>query len=187
MHESITHHSLLSLSIPTLCHYWHFRHSPLHRWMNKFSPASTFQTPADAIPTNTSTANVNNSNSSTAENESTDTDFDFGDLVTMTIIDVFETDNDGKLLSYCPTFDNRAVHKTQESIERLRKGASQLREIARSPAGVKVNKVSIWCSVSWVLFNNCFCLVGLCFITSMIHPLISISQFFLHTGGGKFW
>jgi hypothetical protein len=42
----------------------------------------------------------------------------------MTIIDVFETDNNGKLLSYCPTFDNRAVHKTQESIERLRKGAS---------------------------------------------------------------
>lgn len=76
------------------------------------------------------------------EEEPNDTDFDFGDLVTMTIIDVFETDNDGKLLSYCPTFDNRAVHKTQESIERLRKGASQLREIARSPAGVKVNKVS---------------------------------------------
>ena len=36
-------------------------------------------------------------------------DVQFEDLVTMTIIDVFETDYDGKLLSYCPTFDNRQV------------------------------------------------------------------------------
>jgi hypothetical protein len=56
------------------------------------------------------------------------TDFDFGDLVTMTIIDVFETDQSGKLLSYCPTFDTRAVHKTLEVREMLEKGAVQFKE-----------------------------------------------------------
>ena len=48
-----------------------------------------------------------------------------GDLVTMTIVDVFETDNQGKLLSYCPTFDNRAIHKTHTTTETLRKKSSQ--------------------------------------------------------------
>jgi len=94
-------------------------HRVVWRWMNKFSPAST------------GNANL---------------DFDFGDLVTMTIIDVFETDAHGQLLSYCPTFDNRAVHKTPEMAERLRKGASHLRErmevAARSPAGKTVNKAA---------------------------------------------
>ena len=66
-------------------------------------------------------------------------DFDFGDLVTMTIVDVFETDVDGKLLSYCPTFDNRDVRKTPEHIEMLIKGMGQMRErmdgVAKSPVG----------------------------------------------------
>lgn len=48
-----------------------------------------------------------------------------GDLVTMTIVDVFETDNQGKLLSYCPTFDNRAIYKTHVTTETLRKSTSQ--------------------------------------------------------------
>jgi hypothetical protein len=48
-----------------------------------------------------------------------------GDLVTMTIVDVFETDNQGKLLSYCPTFDNRAVHKTHHTGEAIRKSSSK--------------------------------------------------------------
>ena len=39
--------------------------------------------------------------------------------------DVFETDSDGKLLLYCPMFDKRAVHKTQEVVERVTKGASR--------------------------------------------------------------
>ena len=97
------------------------------RWMNKFSPAST----CVKDPT-TGKSNI-------------DMDFDFGDLVTMTIINVFKTDTYGKLLLYCPTFDNRAVHKTPEMAERLRKGASHLMErmevAARSPAGKTVNKV----------------------------------------------
>jgi hypothetical protein len=48
-----------------------------------------------------------------------------GDLVTMTIVDVFETDNQGKLLSYCPTFDNRAVYKTSPASETIRKSSSK--------------------------------------------------------------
>ena len=49
-----------------------------------------------------------------------------GDLVTMTIVDVFETDADGKLLSYCPTFDNRAIYKTTHKVEQIRKSSSKL-------------------------------------------------------------
>ena len=112
-------------------------HRVVWRWMNKFSPASTFAVPGDFKP----------SESMEESASKPDTDFDFGDLVTMTIIDVFETDADGRLLSYCPTFDNRAVHKTQEVTERIRKGASHLKEsiavAARSPAGKNVNKVSL--------------------------------------------
>lgn len=106
--------------------------------MNSFSPASALLKPSD-----TTTVDKNNS---MEKSESRDTDFDFGDLVTMTIIDVFETDSDGKLLSYCPTFDNRAVHKTQEVTERIRKGASSLMErmvvVKESPAGKSVNKAA---------------------------------------------
>ena len=49
-----------------------------------------------------------------------------GDLVTLTIVDVFETDNQGKLLSYCPTFDNRAVRKTNQAAETIKKSGKQL-------------------------------------------------------------
>jgi hypothetical protein len=90
------------------------------------STSSLEDTPSSSSPSLLSSLdNVihDNSNSnSSVNNDECCADFDFGDLVTMTIVDVFETDADGKLLSYCPTFDNRAVHKTQESIERLRKG-----------------------------------------------------------------
>eukprot|EP00980_Cylindrotheca_fusiformis_P018510 scaffold6124_cov122-Cylindrotheca_fusiformis.AAC.29 len=49
-----------------------------------------------------------------------------GDLVSLTIVDVFETDNQGKLLSYCPTFDNRAVTKTNQASETIKKSSSRL-------------------------------------------------------------
>jgi hypothetical protein len=69
----------------------------------------------------------------------------FGDLVTMTIVDVFETDCDGKLLSYCPTFDNRAVYKTAQRVERIRKSSTMIKKnmniVASSPAAARVNKV----------------------------------------------
>lgn len=108
--------------------------------MNSFSPASALLKPS------TETAATEASVDTTDKSKSPDTDFDFGDLVTMTIIDVFETDSDGKLLSYCPTFDNRAVHKTQEVTERIRKGASNLIEkmvvAKKSPAGKSVNRAA---------------------------------------------
>lgn len=70
----------------------------------------------------------------------------FGDLVTMTIVDVFETDCDGKLLSYCPTFDNRAVHKTAQRVEQIRKSSTIIKRnvnmVASSPTAAKVNKAA---------------------------------------------
>ena len=63
-------------------------------------------------------------------NEDPSSDIDLplqiGDLVTLTIVDVFETDNQGKLLSYCPTFDNRAVRKTNQTAETLRKSSNKI-------------------------------------------------------------
>ncbi|KAL7566205.1 hypothetical protein ACA910_011277 [Epithemia clementina (nom. ined.)] len=52
-----------------------------------------------------------------------------GDLVTLTIVDVFETDNQGKLLSYCPTFDNRMVLRTNATTETLRKSTAHLTKL----------------------------------------------------------
>eukprot|EP00537_Pseudo-nitzschia_pungens_P013111 CAMPEP_0172385774 /NCGR_PEP_ID=MMETSP1061-20121228/3395_1 /TAXON_ID=37318 /ORGANISM="Pseudo-nitzschia pungens, Strain cf. pungens" /LENGTH=410 /DNA_ID=CAMNT_0013114915 /DNA_START=296 /DNA_END=1528 /DNA_ORIENTATION=+ len=63
------------------------------------------------------------SEDSVAEEES---NLQVGDLVTLTIVDVFETDNQGKLLSYCPTFDNRAVRKTNQTAETLKKSSTKL-------------------------------------------------------------
>ena len=51
-----------------------------------------------------------------------------GDLVSMTVVDVFETDNHGKLLSYCPTFDNRAVQKTDRTVHSIRKNTVKLKQ-----------------------------------------------------------
>lgn len=69
-----------------------------------------------------------------------------GDLVTMTIVDVFETDNNGKLLSYCPTFDNRAIHKTNQASETLRRGSSKLmhsiNSAAKSQTAHKMNQAA---------------------------------------------
>lgn len=62
----------------------------------------------------------------TLSEDSTSPKLQVGDLVTMTIVDVFETDNNGKLLSYCPTFDNRAVLKTTAASETLRKSSNKI-------------------------------------------------------------
>ena len=88
--------------------------------MNKFSPASAFRmgSEEDSAMENDATA-ASGATSAMEEEEEMDTDFDFGDLVTMTIVDVFETDCDGKLLSYCPTFDNRAVVSEHMLLARL--------------------------------------------------------------------
>lgn len=79
---------------------------------------------------------------SAATTAQSSTKLQVGDLVTMTIVDVFETDNRGKLLSYCPTFDNRAVVKTHATTETFRKGSSKLYSrlagVAQSPAAARV-------------------------------------------------
>jgi hypothetical protein len=120
-------------------------HRVVWRWMNKFSPLpSSSCTPTKITPTSNISSMYNGGgnyvdSSTTSTNTNTACDFDFGDLVTMTIVDVFETDIDGKLLSYCPTFDNRDVRKTPEHIEMFKKGMGQMREridgVARSPVG----------------------------------------------------
>eukprot|EP00536_Pseudo-nitzschia_multiseries_P013809 jgi/Psemu1/68861/estExt_Genemark1.C_6170022 len=67
-----------------------------------------------------------------------------GDLVTLTIVDVFETDNQGKLLSYCPTFDNRAIRKTNQTAETFKKSSTKLLSMLgrakRAVAQSEVNK-----------------------------------------------
>ena len=133
-------------------------HRVIWRWMNKFPPNyNVVLDNSHTTTTNTDDTGSNNNNnaSDTTEIMQEDTDFDFGDLVTMTIIDVFETDQNGRLLSYCPTFDNRAVHKTQEVVERVRKGASHLMDrvevVRKNPASQKAIKVC------------CVCVIGLNF------------------------
>ena len=70
-----------------------------------------------------------------------------GDLVTMTIVDVFETDTDGRLLSYCPTFDNRNIKKTMKTAEQLRKGGSKVvavaKVVAKSNAAARFNSAAV--------------------------------------------
>eukprot|EP00542_Grammatophora_oceanica_P009496 CAMPEP_0194030218 /NCGR_PEP_ID=MMETSP0009_2-20130614/3780_1 /TAXON_ID=210454 /ORGANISM="Grammatophora oceanica, Strain CCMP 410" /LENGTH=428 /DNA_ID=CAMNT_0038670125 /DNA_START=204 /DNA_END=1490 /DNA_ORIENTATION=- len=67
-----------------------------------------------------------------------------GELVSMTIVDVFETDNNGKLLSYCPTFDNRNIQKTTQASEAIRKSSHRvfghLSAMTRSPAATRMNQ-----------------------------------------------
>ena len=67
-----------------------------------------------------------------------------GDLVSLTIVDVFETDSHGRLLSYCPTFDNRAVTKTNQAAETIRKSSSKvlsmLGRAQKAVAKLEVNK-----------------------------------------------
>ena len=118
-------------------------HRVVWRWMNKFSFSDDmFQGPSDQTETTAAAGGGGDEEGAKKSN----TDFDFGDLVTMTIIDVFETDVDGRLLSYCPTFDNRAVHKTQEAVERIKKGATQFKErievVKKSPAGQSAQHVA---------------------------------------------
>ena len=82
-------------------------HRVVWTWMNEFASLSLDEGIQDGSSTEESVLQV-------------------GDLVTLTIVDVFETDNQGKLLSYCPTFDNRAIRKTNQTAETLKKSSSKL-------------------------------------------------------------
>uniref|UniRef100_A0A6V2D2E4 Uncharacterized protein n=3 Tax=Ditylum brightwellii TaxID=49249 RepID=A0A6V2D2E4_9STRA len=104
-------------------------HRVVWTWMNQFLP--------EAMPSMGEPGN---------ESKKSELPFEFGDLVTMTIVDVFETDKDGKFLSYCPTFDNRAIKKTTQATERLRKGSSAIKSsvtvAANSQAAARVNEAA---------------------------------------------
>jgi hypothetical protein len=93
-------------------------HRVIWTWMNEFAPLSDHR----------QSASTSMSPPSKRKEESVN-QLVIGDLVSMTIVDVFETDNQGKLLSYCPTFDNRAVYKTHPTTETIRRGGSQLMSI----------------------------------------------------------
>ena len=82
-------------------------HRVVWTWMNEFASLAIDEGTQDG---------------SSAEESS----LEVGDLVTLTIVDVFETDNQGKLLSYCPTFDNRAIRKTNQTTEKIRKSSKQI-------------------------------------------------------------
>jgi len=107
-------------------------HRVVWTWLNEFLP--------EAIPS------FGSYSSPQSPSTKEDLRFQFGDLVTMTIIDVFETDKDGKLLSYCPTFDNRSITKTNPTRERLSKESHKMREmytmLSQSRAAYQVNKAA---------------------------------------------
>ena len=94
----------------------------IHSWMNEFAPLGD------------------------ASSQDNDDQLQEGDLVTMTIVDVFETDNNGKLLSYCPTFDNRAIFKTTHASEMVRRSSSKLvtsiQQASKSNAAHKMNQAA---------------------------------------------
>ena len=104
-------------------------HRVVWRWMNVFG--------SDAYPSSRSPST--SGGESPSKTTASASDLGFGDLVTMTIVDVFETDSSGRLLSYCPTFDNRSVRETNENVERMRKTVTQVDDavgaFVRSPAG----------------------------------------------------
>ena len=115
-----------------------YRVTAAHRvvwvWMNEFTPLTDYRYYNSGSGGNSmlSPADNNSATTTTSKGNSNDESVNqlhVGDLVTMTIVDVFETDNQGKLLSYCPTFDNRAVIKTHQTTETLRRGGSQLMNV----------------------------------------------------------
>lgn len=78
-------------------------------------------TSVDPIPVTKPNSRGNNTkNSSHINNNNTQT-LQMGDLVGMTIVDVFESDHSGKLLSYCPTFDNRNIYKIDRTTYQIQK------------------------------------------------------------------
>jgi len=124
-------------------------HRAVWTWNNYFLP-EVLEDDANNNALRTSAAESISSTvsivSSSAPSSSIDNKVEFGDLVTMTIVDVFETDCDGKLLSYCPTFDNRNVVKTMQAMERMKKESTKIKaklNVARkSETGKKVEKTT---------------------------------------------
>lgn len=100
-------------------------------WMNEFASIS-----------------IDDASSEHSTSHEETNELQIGDLVTLTIVDVFETDNQGKLLSYCPTFDNRSIRRTNQTAETIRKSSKNLfsifgrvqRVVARSEVNRKASQ-----------------------------------------------
>jgi hypothetical protein len=105
-------------------------HRAVWTWMNEFAPLAEVGT-------------ITSFNDNAPEKPSPP-QLQVGDLVTLTIVDVFETDNQGHLLSYCPTFDNRAVVRTHQASESIRKTSknffSMIGRAHKAVAKSEVNK-----------------------------------------------
>ena len=130
-------------------------HRVVWTWMNEFPEITASATEGLAYSVDDDYYNDDelqghaDSPSSTGRPSHSKTDFSKdeplrpGDLVTLTIVDVFETDNQGKLLSYCPTFDNRAVTRTNAPTETLRKSTAHLvKLIGKAQKSVLARKIS---------------------------------------------
>lgn len=98
-------------------------HRVVWTWMNEFAPLVVPGHPSTAIHHSTTTTEASKKPTITTGGLHT---LQVGDLVALTIVDVFESDHSGKLLSYCPTFDNRAVVKIDRTAHALRKQSVQV-------------------------------------------------------------
>jgi hypothetical protein len=94
-------------------------HRVVWTWMNEFAPVQSSADTETPPPGGVHTLQI-------------------GDLVSMTIVDVFESDNQGKLLSYCPTFDNRAVIKTDRTAHAIRKKTGALKSAFKTAQNSKL-------------------------------------------------
>ena len=112
-------------------------HKVVWTWMNEFAPLVVVPTTNNSTHSNSGSGSTsaaaldakhatNSSSSSSGGGLHT---LQVGDLVSMTIVDVFESDHSGKLLSYCPTFDNRAVVKLDRTTHALRKQSVHVRSM----------------------------------------------------------
>jgi len=122
-------------------------HRVVWTWMNEFAELEV-EPPSDLTLTAHSSneeGGGDNKNPKTTTTKGKEV-LQVGDLVTMTIVDVFETDNNGKLLSYCPTFDNRDIRKTTTAAETIRKSSSkvmnQIHTMANSETASKLNQIA---------------------------------------------
>ena len=110
-------------------------HRVVWTWMNEFvplqhlisssssssSPPQYHSTTTSIHATTTTTSGVSPIDSSNKATNNNTQALQMGDLVGMTIVDVFESDHSGKLLSYCPTFDNRNIYKMDRTTYQIKK------------------------------------------------------------------
>ena len=112
-------------------------HTVVWTWMNEFvlpipppssphystlsSSSSMTMTTTPSLLDPTTKPGTGTGTNNTGGNNNNTHSLQMGDLVGMTIVDVFESDHSGKLLSYCPTFDNRNIYKIDRTTYQIKK------------------------------------------------------------------